>query len=92
MSAVLDSINIDKLVAGGGMVVIVGLFVIAILILVGMGYLTSVAFNKNKWEDLTTAQKDFARMAMVFFWMAFVVNILYLIKLSMGKRSALYYF
>jgi len=92
MSQAFDSI--DKFLVAGGVTVVAGLVVIAILVLVGMGYLTSVSFGNKKMEDLTDTQRNLTRMGMVLFWMGFAINVLYVFALAMKgqQRSTFYYF
>ena len=69
-----DSVSPVAYIGGG--ILVLGLLALAILQLVGLGYLTSVSFGNKKFEDLTTTQRNLCRLAVVLLWISLVAGVL----------------
>ena len=67
-------------------IILIGIFVMNLLAVIGMGYLTKISFhNDNKvlgvktdlrCVTLTNAQLGFTKLSVVLFWIGFIVMIL----------------
>lgn len=55
--------------------IFLGLLAFVILNYVGLGYITSVVFDKSEWKDLTETQKNLTRMFVVVSWISLVIVI-----------------
>lgn len=59
-----------------GIVVILGLLALFILSLIGLGFLTPLAFGKKKYEDLSKTQQNLMKLFVVLTWIALGLPIL----------------
>lgn len=77
----------------GGVVVAVGILVIAVLSLVGMSYLTQYSFSSDKVDGqycvkMTETQRNLTRMGVIFVWITLALIIVSsILNLVMGTMS-----
>lgn len=53
-----------------------GLLVIAIMSLVGLGYLTNLGFGKKTYASMTTTQQNLMKMYIVLAWITLGLSVL----------------
>ena len=66
----------------------IGLLVFTILMLVGLGYLTPVAFGKKSYSNMNTTQKNLMKMYIVVIWIGVVFSFLSSLWVIFGQNSS----
>jgi hypothetical protein len=60
-----------------GIVLVCGIVTIALLYLIGIGYLTTDIFNDKDPKDRSETQKNIIKMSLVLFWIGLLVQFIY---------------
>lgn len=70
-----------------GIVFSIGLIVLAILAIIGLIFLTPVAFGSKNYDQLSQTQKNLMRLFIILIWISVVFSILSaIVMIATGKN------